>query len=174
MNTVYIYELCTGLFLTVMFSNSRFSIINNCWSEEHVHLNLCTMERVRLYFGRILCINHWWQKHSFSSMILSIYALITVFFILIITCSFFLLFLSLSLTPLCFHKYFVFLSFKHQLLNHNHRSSRMFFMFIYTSHSPDLSHELQHFNQCYGWMLGYGLVWSIHDICLACVSHEKV
>lgn len=144
MNTVYIYELCTGLFLTVMFSNSRFSIINN-WTR--------ASESVYDGEGQIVP----WQNPLHQSPMTNTLFLFNdsfhlrtnhYFFILNITCSFFHLFLSLSLTPLCFHKYFVFLSFKHLLLNHNHRSSRMFFMIIYTNHSSDLCHKLQHCNQC--------------------------
>lgn len=85
-------------------------------------------------------------------------SIFSLFFSLLVNFSF----SSLSLIRLYFHHYFVFLSFKHLLLNLNHRSSRMFFMVIYTNHCPALCLELQHFNQCWGWMLGCGLVWSIH------------
>jgi len=112
-----------------------FSIINKCWTEECVHLNLCTMERDRLYFGRILWINHWWQTHSFFSMFLSMYSMYKSMFSWV--CSLFVnfSFSSLSLIHLYFYyfitlHYFVFLSFKHLFLNHNHRSSIMFFMII--------------------------------------------
>lgn len=55
-------------------------------------------------------------------MILSIYK--SLFFLVLFV--HFSISSSLPLVPLCVHNYFVFLSFEHLLLNHNHRSSRMF------------------------------------------------
>lgn len=109
---LFTYEFCTGLFLPVMFCNSHFSIINNC----------CECKTRASQIRLELNPPHQSLTPTFSSVILSIYK--SLFFLLLF--AHFSISFSVSLIPLCVHNYFVFLYFEHLLLNHNHRSSRMF------------------------------------------------